>query len=193
MVLRLPLPLAPESGRMGTVTIRPAGVDDLEPIIANLMAGFATFTEFAPAGWQPPEPRRERTAELLAHPRTWAALALDGSRVVGHVSFTPARGRPFEQPAGAWREEPPIPGKAHLWQLFVLPDSWGSGVATALHARCLEAMADQEYDRARLYTPLGNDRARRFYEREGWRYTAEGPDNDMKLAIAEYEIELSRR
>jgi GNAT superfamily N-acetyltransferase len=178
---------------MGQLTIRPASVDDLDAIIANLVAGFATFTDFAPPGWEPPKPRRQRTAELLAHPRTWAALALDGERAIGHVSFTPARGRPFEQPPGVWRNEPPIPGKAHLWQLFVLPESWGRGVATSLHTACLEAMTDRGYDRARLYTPVGNHRARRFYEREGWRHTAAGADNDMGLALAEYEIELSRR
>ncbi len=116
-------------------------------------------------------------------------IAHEDGRPVGHVSFTPARGRPFEQPDGAWLDEPPIPGEAHLWQLFVVPDRWGAGIASALHDRAIEAMRSQGYERARLFTPVANDRARGFYERRGWIRAGSGFDSEMGLELAEYRIE----
>ena len=116
------------------ITTRRAGVGDLEAILDNLLAGFRSFIEFAPAGWVPPEPRPEVTREVLSRPDTWALLAHDSrGEMVGHVSFTPARGEPFRQPGGRWRDQPAIAGKAHLWQLFVRPSHWGRGIAGRLH------------------------------------------------------------
>jgi GNAT superfamily N-acetyltransferase len=178
---------------MDEITIRRATVDDLDAILAHLRAGFASFAEFAPAGWQPPNPHRERTAKLLERPSTWAAIALDGEHSVGHVSFTPGRGRPFEQHGGAWRDEPPIPGLAHLWQLFVIPERWGTGVAERLYEAGIDAMVGEGYERARLYTPVDHGRARRFYERRGWTMTGQAVDSEIGLALAEYRLELSRR
>jgi ribosomal protein S18 acetylase RimI-like enzyme len=106
------------------------------------------------------------------------------------VSFTPARGHPFEQSDGGWLDEPPIPGEAHLWQLFVLPDRWGAGIASALHDRAIAAMRAQGYERARLFTPIENARARGFYERRGWSRAGQGFDSEMGLQLVEYRIEL---
>ena len=172
------------------IDTRPATADDLDDILTTLFAGFESFAEFAPPGWTPPEPQRERTLARLAEPTTWAVIAHEGDRAVGHVSFTPARGRPLEQPDGAWLEEPPIPGEAHLWQLFVVPDRWGSGIASTLHDRAIEAMRAQGYERARLFTPVANARARGFYERRGWIQGRGGVDSEMALELVEYRIEL---
>lgn len=174
------------------ISTRRATADDLDAIVANLMAGFQTFAEFAPAGWAPPEPRPEVTAEILARPDTWALLADDSDgAMIGHVSFTPARGEPFDQPGGRWRERPPVPGKAHLWQLFVRPSHWGRRVAARLHDAATGEMAARGYERARLFTPAANRRSRAFYERRGWTYERDGPDPDLGLRLVEYSIELS--
>ncbi|MET0957987.1 MAG: GNAT family N-acetyltransferase [Solirubrobacterales bacterium] len=178
---------------MPETLIRAATADDLDVILSHLRTGFASYVEFTPPGWRPPEPRRERTAELLARPTTWAAIALEGDRSVGHVSFTPARGRPFEEEPDAWRSAPPIPGRAHLWQLFVVPDRWGDGVAGRLHEVMIEAMVERGYTDARLYTPVAHARARRFYERRGWTWRADGPGGEMGFDLSEYTLELSRR
>ena len=175
------------------LTLRRATPDDLDALIATLSAGFESFAEFAPEGWSPPEPERERTAALLAEPTTWAMIAEQGDRAVGHVSFTPARGRPFEQHGGAWLDEPAIPGQAHLWQLFVVPDRWGSGIAGTLHDAALEEMTIRGYRRARLFTPVAHRRARRFYERRGWTAGATGAEDELGLEMVEYVAELSRR
>jgi GNAT superfamily N-acetyltransferase len=187
-VLRLPpcyhRPIASE------IDMRPATADDVDEILATLFAGFESFAEFAPPGWAPPEPQRERTLRRLMEPTTWALIAEDGGRAVGHVSFTPARGNPFEQADGKWLDEPPIPGEAHLWQLFVVPDRWGAGIASALHERAIAAMRAKGYGRARLFTPIENARARGFYERRGWSRAGTGLDSDMGLQLVEYRIEL---
>jgi ribosomal protein S18 acetylase RimI-like enzyme len=194
-VLRLPRPRRREPACYhrtieARIDTRPATADDLDDILATLFAGFESFAEFAPAGWTPPEPQRERTLRRLVEPTTWALIAHEGDRAVGHVSFTPARGHPFEQPDGTWLDEPPIPGEAHLWQLFVVPDRWGAGIASALHDLAIVAMRAREYERARLFTPVANARARGFYERRGWTRAGGGFDSDMGLELLEYRIEL---
>jgi putative acetyltransferase len=58
-----------------------------------------------------------------------------------------------------------------LHGLYVAPEAWGTGVAPALHDAALETMPDcPEF---RLWTLEANDRARRFYERRGWRLNGE--------------------
>ncbi len=175
-----------------SIATRAATVADIDALLANLRAGFETYVEFAPAGWQPPEPNRERTLALLGAPSTWALLATAAGQTLGHVAFTESGGDPFADIDG-WREGPPNPGEAHLWQLFVLPEHWGTGVAGLLHAPALEAMSAQGYERARLFTPVGNARARRFYERRDWRAGRELRDPDLGLELVEYRIELSPR
>jgi RimJ/RimL family protein N-acetyltransferase len=58
-----------------------------------------------------------------------------------------------------------------LRNLYVVPDAWGSGVAGALHDAALEAIPD--CPEVRLWVLDENHRARRFYERRGWRPNGE--------------------
>jgi GNAT superfamily N-acetyltransferase len=169
--------------------IRVATSGDIDAMVAHLSAGFASYREFAPPGWDPPEPDRERTLERFRRPDTWARLALADGRAAGHVAFTAATGDPFEDPDG-WRSGPAIPGKAHLWQLFVLPAYWGSGVGAELLDLAVAGMAEQRYERARLFTPVAHARARRFYERRGWEPGGSLTDPDLGLELVEYRREL---
>ena len=78
-------------------------------------------------------------------------------------------------PAGCvlFEPAPGLPGVAHLANLFVDPAWWGTGLAARLHGRAVAAMRERGYRTGRLFTPEAQARARRFYEREGWR--AAGP------------------
>jgi GNAT superfamily N-acetyltransferase len=58
-----------------------------------------------------------------------------------------------------------------LRNLYVVPDAWGSGVAGALHDAALAALPD--CPEIRLWTLEENHRARRFYEKRGWRPNGE--------------------
>jgi len=55
-----------------------------------------------------------------------------------------------------------------LRALYVVPDSWGTGVARRLMESALDAMRDRGAVDAVLWVVEANGRARRFYEREGW-------------------------
>lgn len=58
-----------------------------------------------------------------------------------------------------------------LHGLYVVPAEWGSGAAAALHDAALAAMPD--CPELKLWTLEENLRARRFYERRGWRLNGE--------------------
>jgi GNAT superfamily N-acetyltransferase len=174
------------------VVTRRAGLADLDTVLDDLAAGFASYGEFAPAGWRPPdrEAQRDREAEILADPATWTLLALVDTAAVGHVAFSPARERRIDEPGGDWRARQVVPGLAHLRQLFVLPDWWGRGVAPVLHDEAIAEMRARGYGAARLYTPARHARARRFYERRGWSFVGQGRNEDLGLTLAEYRLAL---
>ena len=165
--------------------LRPATPGDAHVVAETVLEGFESFRDWAGPGWEPPPAERELEAvrEGLSRSGVWAVIALDGRRVAGHVSFTQARER-----------RPPraeISGMAHLWQLFVRRPWWGSGLAGRLNAVAIEAAAARGYDCMRLHTPVGNARARAFYEREGW--TTNGvaiPEPSLGMDLLEYRHPL---
>jgi len=176
------------------IDTRPAGLGDIDAILADVAAGFATYVDFAQPGWHAPDPSagREGTADLLAADGTWALLALADGAPVGHVAFIPGRRRRAGEPGGDWREREMVPGLAHLWQLFVLPEWWGAGVAPLLYDAAIAEMRAQGYSSARLFTPSLHARARRFYERRGWEVVDEQPNEWLDLLMAEYRLELGQ-
>jgi GNAT superfamily N-acetyltransferase len=110
------------------------------------------------------------------------ALEPDGVPA-GHVGITHANERE--------RAHVQIPGRAHLWMLFVRPSWWGTGLATRLHALGLEESLRQGYRTIRLYTPAGQARARAFYAREGWTLAGRPFDEPLLgLQLVEYRREL---
>jgi GNAT superfamily N-acetyltransferase len=54
-----------------------------------------------------------------------------------------------------------------LHGLYVVPDAWGTDVARALHDAALAELADCA--EVKLWVLEENRRARRFYEKSGWR------------------------
>jgi GNAT superfamily N-acetyltransferase len=83
-----------------------------------------------------------------------------------------------------------VPGLCHLWQLFVLPDWWGTGVAALLHDAAIDEMRSQGYREARLLTPTGHARARRFYERRGWIARSADWNEMLDLDLTAYRLDL---
>jgi GNAT superfamily N-acetyltransferase len=177
-------------------TTRRATVDDVDVFLADLQAGFDSYVTFAPLGWRPPDVTgdRDRTADRLADNATWGLIALTKERAVGHVAFFPAREHSGDRSGGrdpdTWKEQPVIPSLAHLWQLFVLPEWWGLGVAAHLHDAAIGEMRAQGYASARLFTPSLHARARRFYERRRWTTVNEGWNSELALMITGYSLTL---
>ncbi len=173
---------------------RRATAADLDAVLADVQAGFDSYVQFAPAGWRPPDFQtdRARSLELLTEPSTWALIAVRGREPIGHVAFFPGRQRVADEPAGHWSERPLIPGLAHLWQLFVMPEHWGRGVGARLHDAATAEMRTRGYGRARLFTPSQHVRARKFYERRGWGAGGDEWNPELNLMLTEYELDLAR-
>ena len=152
------------------------------PAIARLVSrAFATYTDWAPPGWQLPdldEEMREVLEDWLDEPVAWSRVALDGDEPVGYVSLLPARTP--EEPRSF------IPGLGHLWHLFVLREWWGTGLATRLLGEAIAEARRRQYTAVRLWTPRDHARARAFYEREGWSPTgAEQFSDHLGLDLVE--------
>jgi GNAT superfamily N-acetyltransferase len=76
-------------------------------------------------------------------------VAVDAEGVLGFVAWDAATGE--------------------ILRLYTHPRAWSGGAARALLDRALDALREAGCRRAWLNTEERNERARRFYERHGWR------------------------
>jgi GNAT superfamily N-acetyltransferase len=171
----------------GAFSLRAAAPADAEALAGGMGEALAGYGAFAPPGWTAPSLRAEAVhlRGLLADPQVWCLLAEGpAGAIAGQVTVLPAS-----------RAAHPVPDPAlgHLRNLFVRPDHWGTGLARALHAAALEAARERGFAALRLFTPAGQARARRFYEREGW-VAAGAPFDDPApgLPLVEYRRALGR-
>jgi ribosomal protein S18 acetylase RimI-like enzyme len=79
--------------------------------------------------------------------------------------------------AGPTHDTPTEARIAEIYELFVLPEAIGTGVGGALISGTLSRLKDGGFRAVTLWVVEGNDRARRFYERQGFR-----PDGSTKTA-----------
>lgn len=153
------------------------GPEHAESLLLHLAIAFEGYREFAPPGWEPPDQLTpemvDRCRGALADPAAFALMAVYEGDPVGHVLWVPA-----DDEAGL----------IHLRQLFVLEPWWGSGVADRLHAAAVGAMSMP----ARLFTPAAHARARRFYEKRGWRVHAEPVDVGLGMDCVDYRLDIAR-
>jgi ribosomal protein S18 acetylase RimI-like enzyme len=159
------------------ITYRPGNPNDVPAIIALLTRCDATMAEWAPAGWVAPTTAvdTDRLAQRMSDPATGVTVAdLDG-RVVGFSTF----------------RQGDTPGRGQISNLFVDPDHWGAGIGRGLLARAEQGMRERGLTVGQLNTQTLNARARRLYERAGWRDTGgRHPHDEDGLEMAEYEREL---
>jgi GNAT superfamily N-acetyltransferase len=137
------------------LTFLEATAADAPEMAETVGIGFDTYRAFAPPGWEPPPFAVEVAAirSRMVGEDAWALLARDGEVPAGHIALL----------------SDPEPGIVYLWQLFIRPPHWGTGLADRLHAEFLDASRTRGYRSARLRTPFDQGRSRRFYERNGWR------------------------
>jgi GNAT superfamily N-acetyltransferase len=158
---------------------------DVEQMVAVTVAGFESYRAFAPAGWTPPSAADEveRLEGLLGEDHVWYLVAEHEGELVGHVGFLAADRLSFARVDD--------PGLAHFRQLFVAPAHWGTGLARRLHGAAIDEARARAFTALRLFTPAGQERARRFYEREGWELTvAAFYDGRIGFEIVEYRYAL---
>ncbi|MEA2332349.1 MAG: Acetyltransferase domain [Thermoleophilaceae bacterium] len=161
-------------------SLRPAAAGDAERIAAVVAEAFEGYRAFAPSGWSPPPPHSELALIRagLANADVWWLVAEADRALLGHVAIRPAA------TSAVRSSEPEL---AHLWQLFIRSPWHGSGLATELHAAAVREAEQRRFSSMRVFTPAGQARARRFYEREGW--AAKGPAfvlPDFGLPVVEY-------
>ena len=99
----------------------------------------------------PGEAIRGRWAEAVADPLKRVLIAVGEDEPLGAACVS-----------DAWLEG-----------LYVVPEQWGKGLADMLHDRALELVRDLGSVRCHLWVLEDNARARRFYERRGWRENGE--------------------
>ncbi len=123
----------------------------------------------------------ERRAERWRH---WLGegqdvlVAVDGEQVVAFVWVGPSRDPDAD---------------AELYAIYALPEAWGTEAGTALMRAGLDVMREGGYTEAILWVLEDNPRARRFYEREGWRFDEAVKDDDVlgrRVTEVRYRIKL---
>jgi len=151
------------------VSIRQAVVADAEPL-AHLHVDVwdDAYTGLMPQGIL--DDRREKVAERVGRWRdildgtqpTWVAEGSDG--LIGFASAGPARDNDMDE-------------LLELWALYVRASSWGTGVGHALFEITVGDRA------AYLWVLAGNERAIRFYERQGFRLDGTEDEHDEGLHV----------
>jgi GNAT superfamily N-acetyltransferase len=125
--------------------------------------------ETEPAG----EPAAGTRADAAALPPGPDPAAGQGTEIVGYASYGPERdvdGTPSLCPADAGSPDVCI---AELYALYVAPAWWSTGTGRALMKRVLSEVRGEGYPRMTLWVLEENARARRFYERSGFRVAGE--------------------
>lgn len=80
----------------------------------------------------------------------------DGDKIVGHSCARPSA----DEAMSGWGE---------VWTLYVLPEYWGKGYGRALLQNSVDWLREQGFERVYLWALDTNIRARRFYEKQGFR------------------------
>jgi RimJ/RimL family protein N-acetyltransferase len=136
---------------------------------AEVASWRAAYADLMPAGYLAALSEQDRAQswreDLEKHgqegrKRTW--VVEDDGRVAG---FSLAG-----QPSGAPE------GVGLLYFLYFRPEAWGQGLATVLMGKVMADLREQAVTKAHLWVLEENLRARKFYERLGWR-----PDGGRRI------------
>jgi ribosomal protein S18 acetylase RimI-like enzyme len=158
-----------QAGAAARVLIRPATVDDADAIGAvHVRAWQHGYRD------QLPDALLDGL-EVAARQRTWRerlTAGLEGDQLLlvaedpddGHVCGWCSIGALL--PDGSADLDPVVVG--HLWAINLEPEAWGRGIGSALLGEATARLAARGHAEAILWVLATNERARRFYEREGW-------------------------
>ena len=134
------------------VTVRPAGPDDLDAVLA---VGHRT--------WPPTyEPLAGADYVAMGLAKWWSAEATLPLIDAGRVTVAEVDGDVVGVAAAG-----PLDGRLVLWKLYVLPGHQGEGIGAALLEAVVKA-ARGRYAQLRLAYLDGNEKAGRFYSRHGF-------------------------
>ena len=81
---------------------------------------------------------------------------------------------------GASRDDDATPETGEVTAIYLAEAAAGSGLARDLFSRIQEELRRRGFTRATLWVLESNARARRFYEREGWRWDGAVSDHQVQ-------------
>ena len=136
-------------------TVARAIPDDVAPAVRVWQAANSA------RGLQPTSERVTRVQVKLQAADALFVVARSDGTVVAMALAEPGRAL---DGAGAT-----VPGYGHVSMVSVAPDRWGCGVGSALLAGLHEHAQRRDCAALTLWTREGNTRARRLYERSGYR------------------------
>jgi GNAT superfamily N-acetyltransferase len=109
--------------------------------------------------------KRDRTADdwreyigSLDDPEHRLWVLKENGRVIGYARTGPSREPDAESGAAA-----------EVYGLYTHPDAWGTGAGAELLAHTVGDFVARGFDTVTLWVVEANGRARRFYEKQGWR------------------------
>lgn len=105
-------------------------------------------------GLRPEERARRYQFDEHVAPHPMRIVALYHGKLVGFVNQGPCR------------EDSAI---GELYAIYVDPDHWSTGVGRRLIAESRLSLADQGFTEAVLWALEANERARHFYQADGWK------------------------
>ena len=126
----------------------------------------------------------ERAAEwrrILESGEIDVIVADDEGRLVGFAS------------AATSRDDDALPGTGEVLTVYVVEDAVGTGAGRALLVGAQGLLRARGHTRATLWVLESNERARRFYERNGWRWDGSRGTHQVQCAnmpVVRYAIDL---
>ncbi len=144
--------------------VRPAGVVDAGAIAAVHVASWqAAYRGLLPDEYLDSLSVPVRTGQ-------WESVLTDPD--VGHVLVVAAEGRVVGfAHAGPSGDTDARPLTAELVTIYLHPDAWGRGLGRQLQGEILRRLTGDGFRSVTLWMLASNDRARRFYLRQGWSLT----------------------
>lgn len=129
--------------------------------------------------------------ELDREGRTlWFAKRLrDGESILIEPDEAPQGFSWFGDPFAEEEDE----GWAELYSIYVLPEAWGKGHGFRLLKAVETSASEIGYQRMFLWVLDRNERARRFYERQGWSLASQLKLEEIagvQITEVRYEIDL---
>jgi GNAT superfamily N-acetyltransferase len=159
-----------------TITLRPATTADLAAMArAKQDAGVAAWPHILPPELIGQLPFPERWRGAVTHPpaRTRVLVAEQQGAVVAFAITHPSADDDADAQIG------------ELDGFYVAPAVWGRGIGRALLAAAVEALREDGFSHATLWTAADNHRPRRIYETAGWRL--DGAVRHRHLGGAEFD------
>ncbi len=140
------------------VRLRPVREADFPALLDLYMAAYRDHPEYGESSRK----KARRYLQWLRRHHTFFQVAEVGDRLAGFVVVDTNWEDEYGQKVG------------EIHELAVHPDFWGQGVGQRLLEAALDFIRSQGLDRARLWVGEENWRARRFYQRLGFRETGVG-------------------